>query len=846
MSGYYGSQAWPFLLFAPVKLTQVVPSFYRESMLKRLLPILLCVSAMPALAQVTINEICSKNDNVIDDQFGSSRDWIELYNGGPTDVDLAGWYLSDNDDLYTKWTFPSINLPSNGHIIVFCSGSNIQSPPAHTNFKLSQKGEEVFLSTPNGIPVDSVDTPFLPADWSYGRYQDGADSLVYFSVPTPTTSNGGASFDNYRSATPTFTPSTGYYSGSVMVEIEHPSTNAFITYTLDGTEPEIGSTEYTSPIQVSSNQVIRAKAFEGSIFPSFAGSAGYFFDVDTRLPTVSLIADANALFDPDTGIYVTGPNASPDHPFLGANYWDQVDVPTWFSFIDVDGTVEADQKINIQMHGGPDARTRAMRPFRLLAERDFGKSDFFFKPFEHKGVDEFRRLIVRNSGADFLHTGFRDGLIHNLVLKDRLHLPASGCRPVNVFINGEFFGYYNIREKIDRYYIQDNFGADDDNIDMMGMADGLIEGDSVAYDSTTQFIFNNDMTIEENFQKAGTFFDLLNMVDYFNAEIALNNTDWPNNNLEVWRERSDTGIWRYLFFDLDASMGGVSFVPVDQNALHRALTVIGSTGNEHVAILNKLLTNEEFKRYFINRHLDLLNTSFSTERMLQEIEDFVKVLEYDMPRHFEKWGSTTDMWYESIAIFEERAIERPRYSRDHLRDYFGLSDQHQVSVNIYPAGAGRIDLNSLKLRDFPWSGLYLDGNDIDVEAVATDGYTFSHWEYDGVEISDDQLASLRINPDADMELVAVFEGTDFGPNLQVYPDPIADYFNLSVMIPEAGRVTIDLLDAQGKTVERFMDKNILPGKLNRTYQLASARAGVHVILVRGPGITTAKRVVVLN
>lgn len=816
-------------------------------MSKRLLTVLLCVLSLPVFSQVVINEVCSRNENTIDDQFGSSRDWIELYNAGPADVDLAGWYLSDSGSLFTKWSFPSITIQSNSYLIVFCSGTNLLTPPLHTNFKLSQRGEEVYLSPPSGIPTDSVNTPFLPEDWSFGRFEDGHDSLVFFNMPTPiATNNGSQSFIDYRSTTPVISPSTGYYSEATEVTISHPSATAHVTYTLNGSDPQIGSAEYTGPILVDSTMVVRSRAFDQTVFPSDIASAGYFFGMDSELPIISLITQREYLFDPDTGIYVFGPNASPVHPYDGANFWEQIDVPTWATFIEPDGSIGFDQKINIQMHGGPDARTRSMRPFRLLAERDFGVTNFNFAPFGFKSVDKFRRLVLRNSGADFLHTGFRDGIIHDLIQEDQLHIPTSGFRPVNCFINGEFFGLYNLREKIDRYYVRDNYGVDDDDIDMMGMADGLIEGDSVAYNTMLQYILNTDMTVQANFDEAATLVDLPNMVDYFTAEIALNNTDWPNNNLELWRERSDTGIWRYLFFDLDAALGGVSFVPVDQNALYRALTVIGSAGNDHIAIMNKLLTNAEFKRYFINRHLDLLNTTFSSERLLAKIAETQAELEPEVPRHFDKWNGELDFWYHSIGIFEDRATERPQYSRDHLRDYFNLNDQQGISLNIYPPGGGSIEMNSLSINEFPWSGLYLDGNDVDVVAVPTPGYTFSHWEFRGAEIGDEQVAALRFNPNTESELVAVFEGTDFGPNLQVYPDPISDQFNLSIAIPQAGRVTIDLLDAQGKVIERFMNKELLPGKLDRTYQLSQSRAGVHVLQVKGPGLNAAKRVIVLN
>lgn len=131
----------------------------------------------------------AKNDTYIVDDKGNFSDWIELYNNSQTDLNLEGYYLTDNFDTLTMWKIPaSTIIPAKGYLLFWASGNN---KGKHTNFSLSATGEKIALVMPDGKTfVDTVKFPEQIADVSYGRPSDGAKTWIYFEEPSPNKANG--------------------------------------------------------------------------------------------------------------------------------------------------------------------------------------------------------------------------------------------------------------------------------------------------------------------------------------------------------------------------------------------------------------------------------------------------------------------------------------------------------------------------------------------------------------------------------------------------------------------------------------------------------------------------------
>jgi hypothetical protein len=108
--------------------------------------------------------------------------------------------------------------------------------------------------------------------------------------------------------------------------------------------------------------------------------------------------------------------------------------------------------LGARIHGGY-SRVFPQKSFRLYADHDYDENKKFkYDLFPNQAydingehIDSFSRLILRGGGNDFFGVMFRDEVIQSLV--SHLNIPTQAYRPSVVFLNGEYWGIYNIRER---------------------------------------------------------------------------------------------------------------------------------------------------------------------------------------------------------------------------------------------------------------------------------------------------------------------------------------------------------------------------------------------------------------
>ena len=139
-----------------------------------------------------INEFMALNTATVTDPQGEYEDWVELYNPNNETVNLTGYYLSDDPNFPTRWTFPpGTTIDALGYLIIWCD-SDPADEGLHTNFKLSAAGESIGLYGPAGTGNPVIDEYVFAnqtADISLGRFPDGTEEWITFAHPTPGASN---------------------------------------------------------------------------------------------------------------------------------------------------------------------------------------------------------------------------------------------------------------------------------------------------------------------------------------------------------------------------------------------------------------------------------------------------------------------------------------------------------------------------------------------------------------------------------------------------------------------------------------------------------------------------------
>ncbi len=321
-----------------------------------------------------------------------------------------------------------------------------------------------------------------------------------------------------------------------------------------------------------------------------------------------------------------------------------------------------------------------------------------------------------------------------------------------------------MRERYDKHFLARKYGVDSENIDLLTGNAWAREGDNRHYRETLETIREHGLEDGRHYEYINTRIDIENYIDYQIAKIFVANTDWPGNNIDFWRYRTDQfepnapfgqdGRWRWLVVDMDFGFhlysgcepGNDVCTPPDHNTLEFAARDDGPGWPNppwSTELFRELLKNEQFRHDFITRYLDQLNTAFLPKRLKQEVLKVSGAIEPEMEEHLERWFSGRnwhhfDRWkYLINNRLLPFAEERPRYARTHLRDFFNLGLFSRLNVDVSDPAAGFVQVNTINITPetpgvtadpWPWSGIYSEKVPVVLKAHPLPGYRFSHWE----------------------------------------------------------------------------------------------------------------------
>jgi len=665
-------------------------------------------------------------------------------------IQVHNYNLSSSD--MTAIPFFSIGEATNpGYTAYISPDINFVPEGLHTNFKISSGGEHIVLSNSAGQQLDSVYTAQIPADVSLGRKPDGNASWVLFKDPTPGSSNTTESYSVIPVSTVQFSIQGGLYQNSLSLQLSTSNPSDSIYFTLDGSEPYINDSLYSSAISISKTTSIRARVIRSGYLPGEICTNVYIINEPHNLPVVSINTDPYNLWDEDYGIYVMGKNASSDYPYHGANFWQDWERPANIAMYEPDGTLAFQLDAGIKIFGNW-SRGQAQKSLSIHARKSYGYSAINYKIFDEKDIDKFKTIVLRNSGNDFNKTMFRDAYANRIV--SSLNLDHQAYRPAVLYINGVYWGIQNLREKVNEEFIHFNHGIDEDLIDILEFNGSVVKGNPEHYLALLEYLNSHNLVMDENYKYVSDRIDVDNYIKYQVANIFMDNQDWPGNNIKYWRERSSRGKWRWILFDLDAAFSAWFEDHSSFNTLEYALDPNGSGWPNppwSTFLFRKMMENQSFEYDFINCFADNLNTIFKPSVLKNQLNEMKSVIEPEIQNHLNRWsGGNIDNWEYGISKVRDFVSERQGFVRSHIWKQFGLTGTYNITVEVN--GDGHVQLNTLTLTDFPWSGLYFDDVPIKLEAIPASGYQFAGWE--GIETSDRE--HLRLNADSTTILTAVF------------------------------------------------------------------------------------------
>ncbi len=621
----------------------------------------------------------------------------------------------------------------------------------HTNFKI-KSGETIYLFNAEGTLIDSMAIPTLHTDISFGRFPDGTPQLEVFERATPNGSNQGEGLIGIVAEEVVFSKKSGLYDDQFELVLSGGQEGDIIRYTKNGSDPLPFSNPYNFPITVQENTVIKAAIFRKDHLPSKVQTHSYLLEVVHDLPILSLSFKEDDFFDYLDGIYARGPNSEEEFPHFGANFWEDVEKPIHIDFFEEDRTDGFSANAGVKIFGGW-SRGLAQRSLSLFFRSQYGIKTLEYPLFKDRSYINYEALVLRNSGNDWQNTMLRDLTLTGLM--ENSHVDIQSGHPVVAYLNGAYWGIYNMREKINEHYLSALHDVPTNDISLLEKNGDIIFGDNTEYEQLIDFISTNNLANQFHYEAVKNQVDIANYIQYNIAQIYFDNTDWPGNNIKFWKSKN--GKWRWILFDTDFGFGIWNNQNYRNNTLAFALAKFGPAWPNppwSTLLLRKLMTNEGFQNQFINTFADELNTRFQPSAVKDKIVENANRIRPEMPRHINRWfGTDMQTWQIKINAMRTFADQRLFHMRNFIQEEFNLPEQRNVRIRVEDNSQGSVQLNTLTLTEADWRGIYFQSVPIRLQALPKAGYLFDRWSGDITSTE----STVTIDPTKNLTITAHFK-----------------------------------------------------------------------------------------
>lgn len=867
-------------------------------------------------AQVVISEILASNKSSMQDQYGENVDWIELHNTTAYTINLLNWSITDDSTQPTKWRFPSVSLAPNAYMIIFASDKNIKETTnyLHTNFKLSASGEYLALYNNLGVLVSGI-LPSFPQqyeDVSYGLI-DG--EYKYISKPTPLGSN---STELYVKP-PTFSIQRGLFSAPFQLSLSCATTDAIIKYTTDGSAPDLSNgAVYEAPLNIVSTSVIRAvgvlnnnlsaSATNTYIFPNHVlqqpdilpmypntwGAdvvADYGMDPEIcndlnsknnivnsfqQLPIVSLVSKPSNFFsdeDNDTtgGIYV-----------YTTKRWERP------ASVEIFGSSYADNlQINcgVRLQGG-QSRLPSNSPkhsFRLVFKPEYGptKMKHPLFPANATATDKFNTIHIK---AGYNNTWFHSNAtqrksaqyIRDVWAKNTLRKMGHASvhtRYAHLFINGLYWGLFNLSERIDDDFMETYFGGDELNYDVIKDYTEIVDGNLDAWNAMK-------LAIQAGVESNTNFFKLLgknpdgtdnyaypvylepvNFIDYIILNFYGANQDWDQHNWAAGRDRVD-------------DRKGFNFFAWDTERILENLNtnIVSKNSSGYVTeFFQNLMKNQEFKMLFADRlHKHLRNNGCLTpDSVIADWERFANEIQPAVFAESARWGDyRRDVRQTSSSLLYTEAIwqtEKKRlieayfpFRSDILVNQFKAAGMFpSLEAPIFNSYGGEISSEFKLEMSAPQGTVYysLKGDPRMIgNGIAVDSYVYNApISFANNIVTVKARTKLGNTWSAVTEAIftkniiqSVEQNFQNSARISNYPNPVNNFTTIECNLPEGGQLQILVMTLQGSIIEKIDLGYHFSGNFKYHYNASNLKNGVYVYQVQCGNVKLNSKMTVIK
>ena len=806
-----------------------------------LLTILFCASNTKA-QDLVINELMQSNfECVMDDIKEFPDSWVELYN--PTDVaiNLQDYKIGIKKKASKAWQLPEMSVTPGQHVIIYCDKEGKEDNRLHTDFRLeSGKDGNLYLFKGDAV-VDKVEKMAkMPApDIAYGRKTDGSNEWGYQLTATPGATNCGETTDIILGA-PIFSEPGRVTSTNSVVNLtlslpENAPEGTVIRYTTDGSEPIATSKKYTSAININKTTVIRAKLFcDGCLSPVSTAQSYIFHPRAMTTPIFSVQTNDRYLNDAEIGLFANN-NSKEDKK---THDWRR---PVNIEFFPVEGEESAFNQLSETRIQGGQSRANALKSMVFYANKRFDPDhkqfQYEFFPDQKPGITKFKAFSLRDGGNDFGDLYFRDAIIQR-TMGAHTDLDWQACRTAVLYINGEYMGMLNIRERSNAENIFSNYNGLED-IDMVEISHEQVNGQDLFIEELKEGTMDSYEAFKAFYSQKGhtlaEYQEWIDVDEYLTVaamDLFYGNVDWPGNNTVLWRPNDDDTesglpkIWRVIVKDTDFGLG-LYGRKSDYNTIKLLYNPSSDTNSAWAfsepatRLLKNMLEDPDILKLFIDK-CSVFMGDFMNGKGTGEIIDLIKneAME-EFVAHRDKYNSGGGWWqpdnrseienkfndakkwldgYTEQGWWGQQGttyLPRTDYFYTHMQQQWNLGAPVALTINKENQSDVVLSFNGVQMSGNVFDGKYFKNRAITLNGIANEeGKAIVGWKVTGAINKEYEGSELTLNMPSNMIAINPIVGVESGietietSDIRHQTSDIYDLLGNKVKTPKRGQIYI--------------------------------------------------------
>ncbi len=591
-------------------------------------------SSLQSSSPLLINEVMTYNEwyQRLDYEY---YDLVELINVSDSSIELSDYYLSDSGSDRAAYRLPERSLAPGEMYLVQCTEDSRGAP-----FALNSESEQLFLSYKDGSLCDYVRLQDIKFGGSMGRMA-GENGFFYFDAASPGAMNtrGGRSI----AAAPVSLEKDGVFNDIESVSVSL-SADGDIYYTLDGSLPDESDSLYTGPIALTQTTVVRAVSIEPGKLNSQPLTLSYIINEGHDLPVVSLVAEPGDLFG-NNGIY-----SRPTQD------WER---QCALSFYDGEEGFAIDGGVKI--HGATSRVAQSKKSMKVTFRPRYSGT-LEYDLFEN-GVTTFSSILLRSAQEDAVSTQMRDIIMHELASQMCPELPTQDYKYCVLYINGEYWGLYALREAHSTAHYANHYGYKEELVEHW--KEKWPDNSNTA--RLYRFVMNNNLADSDNYAYVKEHLHIESFIAWSIIEAYSGNLDMNSPNVRFYYSPEDDQL-RYALVDLDLSM----------YPIYDGFSVPFSTGYAFSGFCWRLLESPEYCRQYLEQLSQYLHGPLSDENVRALMDSLADEIRSEIPRDYGRWYGTVEAWENMIrkhlVPFLEMEEGRARWIARCIREFIKISD----------------------------------------------------------------------------------------------------------------------------------------------------------------------------